>query len=319
MSLLKNKKILVTGGEGFLGKHLVQKLKQRGVNKENIFIFKFPDYDLRKIEDCFKVVKGIDIVIHLAGVVGGIGFNKQYPGRIFYDNSAIALNIIEASRKEEIEKFVGIGSVCEYPKITPVPFKEENLWNGYPEEANASYALAKKFMLVQSQAYREEYGFNAIHLLMLNLYGPGDNFNPETSHVIPALIRRIIEAKQNNKNYIEVWGTGKATRDFLYVEDAAEGIILATERYDKPEPLNLGSGMEISIKDLAELISKLMDYKGEIHWDTTKPDGQLRRMLDVSRAKKEFGFEAKTLFKEGLKKTIGWYIENREKLALKKL
>jgi len=305
----KNKKILVTGGDGFLGKHLIKKLIQQGIRKEDIFVPLFGNYDLRKTEDCQEVIKGKDIVIHLAGVVGGIEFNRKHQARCFYDNAAMALNLLEASRLEGVKKFVGIGSVCAYPKFTPVPFKEENLWDGYPEETNAPYGLAKKFMLVQSQAYKKEYGLSAIHLLMLNLYGSGDNFDPDSSHVIPALIRKVFEAKKEGRNFIEVWGTGKATRDFLYVEDAAEGIILATEKYDKSEPVNLGSGMEISIKGLAELICKLMDFEGEIRWDKTKPDGQPRRCLDISRAQKEFGFKASTSFEEGLKKTIQWYID----------
>ena len=309
-SFWRNEKILVTGGAGFLGKHLVNKLIQQGIKKQNIFVPHFEDYDLRRMEDCQKVIKGMDIIIHLAGIVGGIGFNREHPGKAFYDNAAMALNLLEASRLERIKKFIGIGSVCAYPKITLVPFKEENLWNGYPEETNAPYGLAKKFKLVQSQAYRAEYGLNAIHLLMLNLYGPGDNFDPKTSHVIPALIKKVADAKKEGENFIEVWGTGKATRDFLYVEDAAEGIVLATEKYEKPDPVNLGSGMEISIKDLAELICKLMDFKGKIRWDTSKPDGQPRRCLDVSKAEREFGFRAKTSFEEGLKKTIDWYCQS---------
>ena len=309
-NFLKNKKILLTGGAGFLGKYVVDKLLKCGVSRENIFIPVFPDYDLRKMEDCQKAVKDRQIVIHLAGVVGGIGFNKEHPGKGFYDNAAMALNLLEVARLERIEKFVGLGSICSYPKITPVPFKEKNLWLGYPEETNAPYGLAKKFMLVQSQAYRTEYGLNAIHLLMLNLYGPGDNFDPKTSHVIPALIKKIADAKKEGENFIEVWGTGKVTRDFLYVEDAAEGIILATEKYNMAEPINLGSGMEISIKELVKLICKLMDFKGEIRWDISKPDGQPRRKLDTSKALKEFGFEAKTDFRKGLKKTVDWYIDN---------
>jgi len=306
-----NKKILITGGAGFLGRHVVDRLIQQGVKKQNIFVSLFEDYDLRKMEDCLKVIKGMDIVIHLAGAVGGIGFNREHPGRSFYDNAAMALNLLEAARIEGIKKFVGIGSVCAYPKVTPTPFKEENLWLGYPEETNAPYGLAKKFMLVQSQAYKAEYGLDAIHLLMLNLYGPGDNFNPEFSRVIPALIRKVAEAKKENKDHIEIWGTGKATRDFLYVEDAAEGIILAAGKYNKPEPVNLGSGMEISIKDLIQLICKLMNFKGEIRWDTNKPDGQPRRCLDISKAKREFGFTASISLEAGLKKTIDWYLNNK--------
>lgn len=311
---LKSKNILVTGGEGFLGKYIVNKLLQRGVEKRNISVPRFEDYDLRKMEDCLRAIKGADFVIHLAGVVGGISFNQKHPGKAFYDNAAMALNILEASRLEPVEKFVGIGSVCAYPKITPIPTKEESLWSGYPEETNAPYGLAKKFMLVQSQAYRTEYNLNAIHLVMENLYGPGDNFNPKTSHVIPALIRKVTDAKKESRDYIEVWGSGNPTREFLYVEDAAEGIILATEKYDKPEPINLGSEKEISIKDLVELICKLMDFKGRIRWDASKPDGQPRRCFDVTLAKKDFGFEAKTDFKEGLKKTIDWYLKNYLKI-----
>jgi len=307
---LKSANILVTGGAGFLGKHLIDKLIQKGVEKQNIFVPNFEKYDLRKMEDCFKVIKEMDIVIHLAGVVGGIGFNREYPGKAFYDNAAMALNILEVSRLKPVKKFVGLGSVCAYPKIIPIPCKEENLWSGYPEETNAPYGLAKKFMLVQSQAYRTEYGLDVIHLLMENLYGPGDNFDPKTSHVIPALIRKVAEAQKEGRDYIEVWGTGRPTREFLYVEDAAEGIILATEKYNKSEPVNLGSRREISIKDLVELICKLMDFKGEVRWDTSKPDGQPRRCFDITRAKKEFGFEAKTDFEEGLKKTINWYLLN---------
>jgi GDP-L-fucose synthase len=307
----ENKKILVTGGNGFLGKHLVRKLIKRGIEKENIFTPSSKECDLRRMEDCQRAVKGKDIVIHLAAVVGGIGFNRQHPGKVFFDNAAMALNILEAARLEGVGKFTGIGSVCAYPKNIPIPFKEEDLWNGYPEETNAPYGLAKKFMLVQSQAYRKEYGLNAIHLLMLNLYGPGDNFDPEHSHVIPALIKKIDDAKKEGRDYIEVWGTGKPTREFFYVEDAAEGIILATERYNKPEPVNLGSGREISIKDLVKLICKLMDFKGEIRWDGSKPDGQPRRFFDHLKAEKEFGFKAQTNFEKGLKKTISWYRKNK--------
>ncbi len=305
----QNKRVLVTGGAGFLGKYVIDKLIQRGVKMENIFAPLFERYDLRKMEDCQKVIRGIDVVLHLAGVVGGIEFNRQHPGKTFFDNAAMALNLIEASRLEGIEKFVGIGSVCAYPKFSPVPFKEQDLWLGYPEETNAPYGLAKKFMLVQSQAYRTEYGLNAIHLLMLNLYGPGDNFDPETSHVIPALIRKVAEAKKENRSHIAAWGTGKATRDFLYVEDAAEGIILSAERYNKPDPINLGSGMEISIKALTELICRLIGFNGKVEWDSLKPDGQPRRCLDTSRAKKEFGFEAGTPFENGLRNTINWFLK----------
>jgi len=236
--------------------------------------------------------------------------NKEKPGELFYDNIIMGTQLMEAARQAGVEKIVTVGTVCSYPKFTPVPFKEENLWLGYPEETNAPYGLAKKMLLVQSQAYRQQYGFNAIYLLPVNMYGPGDNFDPRKSHVIAALIRKVYEAKKEGRNFIEVWGTGKPTRGFLYVEDGAEGIILATERYDKPEPVNLGSGMEVSIKDLAGLICKLMDFKEEIRWDTSKPDGQPRRRLDTSKAQKEFGFKAKTDFIEGLRKTIQWYKEN---------
>ena len=277
---------------------------------EDILVPVFPEYDLRNREDCQRAVKDRDVVIHLAGVVGGIGYNLQHPGQTFYDNAAMALNILEAARIEGVKKFTGIGSVCAYPKNTPVPFKEENLWLGYPEETNAPYGLAKKFMLVQSQAYRAEYGLNAIHLLMINLYGPGDNFDPKSSHVIPALIKKVAEAKKEGRDFIEAWGTGKATREFLYVKDAAEGIVLATEKYNKPGPVNLGSGMEISVRDLISLICRLMDFKGEIRWDASKAQGQLKRKLDISRAEKEFGFKAAITFEEGLRRTIDWYSTN---------
>lgn len=312
---LKNKKILVTGGAGFLGSFVVKKLLERGVSEKNIFVPRSNKYDLRIQDICKKVVAGQDIIIHLAAKVGGIAFNQKHPAQVFYDNAAMALNLIETGYRAGVKKFIGIGSVCAYPKFVSVPFKEKNLWKGYPEETNAPYGLAKKLMLVQSQAYRQEYGFNIIHLLMINLYGPGDNFNPTSSHVIPALIKKVYDAKKEGRSYIMVWGTGKATREFLYVEDAALGITLAAEKYNKSEPLNLGSGMEISIKDLVKLICRLMDFKGEIHWDKTKPDGQPRRCLDTSKAKKEFGFEAKTYFEEGLKRTIKWY-ENQQKETL---
>ena len=307
---LKDKKFLITGGAGFLGPFIVKKLIERGVPKENIFIPRSKDFDLRKWENCQKVVKDKDVVIHLAAKVGGIGFNQKYPGELFYDNLIMGVQLMEAARQTGVQKFVSIGTICAYPKFTPMPFKEEDLWNGYPEETNAPYGLAKKMMLVQAQAYRQQYGFNAIYLLPVNLYGPGDNFSPESSHVIPALIKKVADAKKENKDFIEVWGTGRATREFLYVEDVAEGIILATEKYDKSDPVNLGSGMEISIKDLAETICRLMNFKGEIRLDTSKPDGQPRRCLDVTRAEKEFGFKAKTDFETGLKRTIEWYLEN---------
>ena len=309
---LKNKKILVTGGAGFLGSHIVEKLLEKGVPRENVFAPLSRNFDLRKWENCQKVVAGQDIVIHLAAKVGGIGFNQEHPAELFYDNLMMGVQMMEAARQVGVEKFVAIGTICAYPKFTQVPFKEEDLWNGYPEETNAPYGLAKKMMLVQAQAYRQQYSFNAIYLLPVNLYGPGDNFNPQSSHVIPALIKKVADTKKEGKNFIEVWGTGKATREFFYVEDAAEGVVLATEKYDKPDPINLGSGMEISIKDLTELIAKLMDFKGEIQWDTSKPDGQPRRCLDTSKAEKEFGFKAQTNFEEGLRKTIEWWLRNYE-------
>ena len=308
MSFWADKKILVTGGAGFLGSFIVEKLiKERGVSPGNIRVPRSKDFDLRKWENCVKAVKDMDIVIHLAAKVGGIGFNKKYPATLFYDNAIMGIQLMEAARLEGVQKFVAIGTVCAYPKYTPVPFREEDLWSGYPEETNAPYGVAKKILLVQAQAYREQYGFNAIYLLQVNLYGPRDNFDPESSHVIPALIKKMVDAKLEGKNEVVVWGTGKASREFLYVEDAAEGIILATEKYNKPDPVNLGVGKEITIKKLVDLIAELAEYKGKIVWDTSKPDGQPRRCLETSRAKKEFGFEAKTDLTEGIKRTIKWY------------
>lgn len=304
---LKNKKILVTGGAGFLGSFLVKKLLQKGILEKNIFVPLFKDYDLRKWENCQKVVAGQDVVIHLAAKAGGIGFNRERSGELFYDNLIMGAQLMEAARLAGIKKFVAIGTICAYPKFTKIPFKESDLWNGYPEETNAPYGLAKKMLLVQAQAYRQQYDFNAVYLLPVNLYGPGDNFSQSDSHVIPALIRKINEAKKRGQDSIEVWGSGKPTREFLYVKDAAEGIILATEKYDKSDPLNLGSGMEISIKNLVQTLCKLMDYTGQIHWDTSKPDGQPKRRIDITRAEKEFGFRSHTNFEEGLKKTILWY------------
>ncbi len=309
---LKGKKILVTGGNGFLGSVLVRKLTERGVPRENIFTPRSTELDLTKWENCVAAVRGQDVVIHLAANVGGIGANREHPGSFLYNNLMMGIQLMEASRQAGVKKFVGIGTVCEYPKFTPVPFKEDDLWNGYPEETNAPYGLAKKMMLVQGQGYRQEYGFNAIHLLPVNLYGPGDNFDPKSSHVVPALIKKVADAIDAKQNYIDVWGTGVASREFLYVEDGAEGILLATEKYEKPEPVNIGSSMEITIKDLIALICRLMNFTGELRWDKTKPDGQPRRKLDVSRAEKEFGFKSKVSFEEGLKKTIDWYLENRK-------
>jgi len=307
MSFWADKRILVTGGAGFLGSFLVEHLQNRGVDKEQIGLPRSKDLDLRRWECCVKAVKDVDIVIHLAAKVGGIGFNRRYPATLFYDNAIMGIQLMEAARQEGIAKFVVVGTVCAYPKYTPVPFTEENLWNGYPEETNAPYGLAKKMLLVQAQAYRQQYGFNAIFLLPVNLYGPRDNFDLESSHVIPAVIRKFTEAIREQKQDVVVWGTGAASREFLYVEDAAEGILLATERYNKLEPVNLGAGFEITIKDLVTLIADLTSFEGKIVWDRSKPDGQPRRCLDVTKAAKEFGFKAKTDFREGLKRTIEWY------------
>ena len=307
MTFWENKQIPLTGGAGFLGSHIAGQLAERGVQKDQLYIPRSRDLDLRKWENCVNAVKGKDIVIHLAAKVGGIGFNQSYPGELFYDNAIMGIQLIEAARQEGVEKCVILGTVCAYPKFTPVPFSEDELWNGYPEETNAPYGLAKKMLLVQSQAYRQQYGFNSIYLLPVNLYGPGDNFNPASSHVIPALIKKFVEAVREKKSTVDVWGTGAASREFLYVEDAARAIVLATEQYNKSEPVNLGAGQEISIRDLVEIIRKHTGFTGEIHWDTSKPDGQPRRCLVTSRAEKEFGFVAKVPFDEGLKRTIAWY------------
>lgn len=307
MSYWENKRVAVTGGAGFLGGHVVRKLQEKGC--PDIFIPLVEVYDLVKMQDVIRLYEDgrPDIVIHLAALVGGIGANRENPGRFFYDNLMMGVQMIEQGRLFGIDKFVAIGTICAYPKFTPVPFKEEDLWSGYPEETNAPYGLAKKMLLVQSQAYRQQYGFNSIFLLPVNLYGPGDNFDPKSSHVIPALIRKCLDAVRNDQHEITVWGTGKATREFLYAEDCAEGILLATERYNEDDPVNIGAGFEISIKELVELVAKLTGFKGKIIWDTSKPDGQPRRMLDVSRAEKKFGFKARTSFEEGLGKTIEWY------------
>lgn len=305
MSFWSGKKVVVTGGAGFLGSRVVAKLKERGA--KDIFIPRSKDYDLREKATCVKVVKDADVVIHLAANVGGIGYNRDYPGTLFYDNLLMGVHLMEEARKAGVSKFVAIGTICAYPKFAPVPFHEDDIWNGYPEETNAPYGLAKKMMLVQSTAYRDQYNFNSIFLLPVNLYGPGDNFDPGSSHVIPALIKKFVEAVNHNEDSVTVWGTGKATREFCYVDDAAEGIVLACEKYDKSDPVNIGAGFEISIKDLVEKIKKITGFKGEIIWDKSKPDGQPRRMLDTSRAEKEFGFKAKTDFDKGLKETIKWY------------
>lgn len=301
---------LVTGGHGFLGRHVIEKLIARGAKEKNIVTFRSSEYDLRDMDVCKKLVKDIDVIIHLAAKVGGIGYNLEHPGSLFYDNLMMGVQLMEAARHAQVKKFVAIGTICAYPKFTPVPFKEDDIWNGYPEETNAPYGLAKKMLLVQAQAYRQEYDFNAVYILPVNLYGPYDNFDPGSSHVIPALIKKVHDAKVKKTKFIEVWGDGSASREFLYVDDAAEGILLATEKYEKPEPVNLGTGYEITIKDLVELIAKIMNYKGEIRWDTSKPNGQPRRQLDTSRAKEEFDFVARVHFEEGLKKTIDWYVTN---------
>ena len=307
MNFWQNKKVLVTGGAGFLGSYVVEKLKKRGC--KYIFVPRSKDYDLVRMEAVKKLYRDAEpnIVIHLAAKVGGIGANRDNPGKFFYDNIMMGVQMMEAGRQAKIDKFVNIGTICSYPKFTPVPFKEEDLWNGYPEETNAPYGLAKKMLIVQSQSYRQQYGFNSINLLQVNLYGPGDNFDPKSSHVIPALIRKCLEAEHEGRDEIVVWGTGKPTREFLYVEDAAEGILLAAEKYNKSDPVNIGAGFEISIKNLVDLTAKLTGFKGRIVWDTSKPDGQPRRCLDTAKAEKEFGFKAKTPFEEGLKKTIDWY------------
>jgi len=312
MGFWEKRRVTVTGGSGFLGSFVVEKLKQRGC--KDIFIPKSEDYDLIENEACKRLYKDAkpDVVIHLAARVGGIGANRENPGKFFYENLMMGVQMMEQGRLFGLKKFVALGTICAYPKFTQVPFKEEDLWNGYPEETNAPYGLAKKMLLVQSQAYRAQYGFNSIYLLPVNLYGPKDNFDPSSSHVIPALIKKCVEAKEKREPSITVWGSGRATREFLYVEDCAEGIVLAAEKYDKSEPVNLGAGFEISIKELVSLIVKIIGFKGDVVWDSTKPDGQPRRCLDTSKAKKGFGFEAKISFEEGLKRTIEWYGKNRD-------
>ncbi len=307
MNFWSNKRVTVTGGAGFLGSCVVEKLRERGC--KNIFIPRSKDYDLILTQAVKKLYKDSkpDIVIHLAAKVGGIGANRENPGKFFYDNLIMGAQLMEIARQEGIEKFVALGTVCCYPKFTPIPFKEKDLWNGYPEETNAPYGLAKKMLLVQSQAYRKQYEFNSIFLLLVNLYGPKDNFDLNTSHVIPALIKKCFNAIKTGKDKITVWGTGKATREFLYAEDAAEAIILATEKYNKSEPVNIGAGFEISIEGLVKLIAKLTGFKGKIVWDNSEPDGQPRRTLEVSRAEREFGFRAEVNLEEGLSRTIEWY------------
>ena len=302
-----DRRVLVTGGGGFLGKAVVRRLQEAGAS--DIFVPRSRDYDLRLPADIARALDDgrPDVIIHLAAVVGGIGANRENPGRFFYENAIMGIELMERARLAGVEKFVQIGTVCAYPKFTPVPFHEDDLWNGYPEETNAPYGVAKKMLLVQGQAYRQQYGFDVIHLIPVNLYGPGDNFDPASSHVIPALIKKCVDAREAAADQIEVWGTGSASREFLYVDDAAEGIVLGTERYDGADPVNLGVGREITIRELVELIARLTRFQGEIRWDTTKPDGQPRRALDTSRARELFGFVARTGFEDGLRRTIEWY------------
>lgn len=316
---LSHKRILVTGGDGFLGRYVIAELKKREV--QHIFVPYHHLYDLTQVQDVERAYQDgqPDIVIHLAAKVGGIGINRAKPGEFFYDNLMMGALLMEQGRLAGVKKFVSIGTICAYPKFTPIPFREEHLWDGYPEETNAPYGLAKKMLLVQGQAYRQQYGFNAIYLLPVNLYGPGDNFDPRSSHVIPALIKKCGDAVERGDQEIVAWGTGKASREFLYVEDAARAIVLATEKYDKPDPINIGTHMEITIRDLLELIAELTGFRGDIVWDTSKPDGQPRRSVDASRAKQEFGFEAETDFREGLRKTIDWFLAQRHELEIRRL
>jgi len=312
MAFWTDRRVMVTGGGGFLGTAVVRRLQQAGAT--DIFVPRSRDYDLRTRDgiDLALADGRPDLVIHLAAVVGGIGANRENPGRFFYENAIMGIELMERSRGAGVGKFVQIGTVCSYPKFTPVPFREDDLWNGYPEETNAPYGLAKKMLLVQGQAYRQQYGFDVIHLIPVNLYGPGDNFDPSSSHVIPALIKKCVDARDAGEDHIDVWGTGSASREFLYVDDAAEGIVLGAERYDDAEPVNLGVGSEITIRELVELIAHLTRFAGEIRWDPSKPDGQPRRALDTSRARERFGFVATTEFEDGVRRTIEWYERTAE-------
>ncbi len=304
-------RVIVTGGSGFLGSHVVARLHELGAAQ--VIVPRSAEYDLRVAEHVKRLFDEnplTTMVIHLAATVGGIGANRKHPGTFFYDNIMMGTLVQEYARRANVARFVGIGTICAYPKFTPVPFRESDLWNGYPEETNAAYGLVKKMLLVQSVAYRQEFGFNAIHIMPTNLYGPGDNFDPETSHVIPALIHKMHKAKVSGAPTVTLWGDGSPTREFLYVKDAAKGICLAAERYDSPEPVNLGSGMEIRIRDLAEIVARLLDFRGQIVWDTSKPNGQPRRNLDISRAEESFGFRASTGFEDGLRATIAYYLEH---------
>ena len=307
MLSLEDKHILVTGGAGFLGKQVVEQLIQAGADSDKIKVTRSRDCDLRKLDNCTEAVKGQDVIIHLAAHVGGIGLNREKPAELFYDNLMMGAQLIHAAYQAGVTKFVCVGTICAYPKFTPVPFKEDDLWKGYPEETNAPYGIAKKALLVQLESYRLQYGFNGIYLLPVNLYGPEDNFNPESSHVIPALIRKVHEAQKRGDETLPVWGDGSPTREFLYSTDAARGIVMATQKYDESEPVNLGTNYEISIRDLVELICELMEFKGKIVWETDKPNGQPRRCLDTTRAREKFGFVAATDFRQGLKNTIDWY------------
>ncbi|MBI1258472.1 MAG: NAD-dependent epimerase/dehydratase family protein [Chloroflexi bacterium] len=311
MSFWNENRFVVTGGAGFLGSRVVEAMRQRGAT--SIFVPRSAQYDLRETKAVFDLLADAkpDIIIHMAAVVGGIGANREHPADFFYSNLMMGTQLLHEAWRSGVKKFVTIGTVCAYPKFTPTPFREETLWDGYPEETNAPYGLAKKMLLVQGQAYREQYGFDSIYLLPTNLYGPGDNFDPASSHVIPALIRKFTEAKDRGDAQVVAWGTGSATREFLYVDDAAEGIVLATERYDQPDPVNIGSGFEISIKALTELIAEIVGYEGEVVWDHSKPDGQPRRALDTSRAREQFGFQATTGFRAGLERTVRWYEQAR--------